>query len=532
MRFGSQATLSVKVKPASGFRANGIVTDTIEGLFGGSSMRHIKRFFLTALVFLPAVALLNAPAARAAGVVSTCDEMHLRAALAGGGAVTFTCSGTITVTSTVAILLNTTIDGTGQNVTISGGNAVGVFSVGSPFVQALLNVSLNNLTIADGNATGVNIFTGGGGGVANYYSLLNVTNTTFIHNVASFWGGGIFNYFGATFVTNSTFIGNAAQNGGGIFSHGGLYVTNSTFFGNAGGSGGGIYNESVANVFDSTFSGNVASFGAGIYNYTGTAITIIKNTIIAHSVPGKNCFNFGAFLYDAGGNLDTDGTCVGTTSPDPLLGPLRNNGGPTQTMAISMASPAFGGGVTAGCPATDQRGVLRPQFLACDIGAFEFATANSLLIAVRDKLLSLIPTLPVGDDLDAKKLSEAASDLSAALNSNNWQGTDGNHLRTSKAEDVFELLTEGATERLTRLLNASPASAVPAQTLQTLLNNLTLAGRTLAATAISDGAGGNAAKLAQANALLAEGDTDAAAGQYVSALVDYEIAWALVQKDE
>jgi hypothetical protein len=494
----------------------------------GLNQHRRPRILLAALLL--ALAMAYVPVTRAGGVVSLCDETHLRAAVAGGGAVTFTCSGTITVTSTIAILLNTTIDGTSQNVTISGGNAVGVFTIGSPLVQAFLNVSLDNLTIADGNATGLNFFTGGGGGVASYYSLLNVTNSTFVHNVATFLGGGIFNYFGATFVSNSTFIKNAAQNGGGIFSHGGLHVTNSTFFGNAGGSGGGIYNESVANVFDSTFSGNVATFGAGIYNYTG-AITIIKNTIVAHSVPGKNCFNFGFILNDGGGNLDTDGTCVGSISPDPLLGPLQNNGGPTQTMAIPMASPAFGGGVAVGCPATDQRGVLRPQFLACDIGAFEFATANSLLTAVQNNILNLIPTLPVGDDLDAKKLSEAASDLSEALDSHNWQGTDGNHLRPSKAEQVFELLAEGVTARLTHLLNATPPSAVPVQTLQTLLNNLTLAGRTLATTAISDATGGSATKLAQANARLADGDADTTEGKYASAIVDYEISWAILHDE-
>jgi hypothetical protein len=196
-----------------------------------------------------------------------------------------------------------------------------------------------------------------------------------------------------------------------------------------------------------------------------------------------------------------------------------------------MASPAFGGATGAYCPATDQRGVLRPQFLACDIGAFEFATANSLLTAVRDNILNLIPTLPVGDNLDAKKLSEAASDLLEALDSHNWQRTDGNQLRPSKAEQVFELITEGVTGKLTRLLNASPPSAVPAQTLQTLLINLTLAGRTLATTAISDAAGGSATKLAQANARLAAGDADATAGKYVSAIVDYEIAWAILHDE-
>jgi len=58
--------------------------------------------------------------AHAGGVVSICDEAHLKAALAGGGAVTFTCSGTIHLTSTIIIDIHTWIDGSGQAVTISG----------------------------------------------------------------------------------------------------------------------------------------------------------------------------------------------------------------------------------------------------------------------------------------------------------------------------------------------------------------------------------------------------------------------------
>jgi len=50
--------------------------------------------------------------------------------------------------------------------------------------------------------------------------------------------------------------------------------------------------------------------------------------------------------------------------------------------------------------------------------------------------------------------------------------------------------------------------------------------------AISEAARANATKLARANALLAKSDTDAAAGKYVSALVDYEFAWTLLQRDE
>ncbi len=64
---------------------------------------------------------------------------------------------------------------------------------------------------------------------------------------------------------------------------------------------------------------------------------------------------------------------------NPLLGPLANNGGPTQTHALLAGSPAIDAGNPAtpgsggnACEATDQRGYARPAGLACDIGAYEF----------------------------------------------------------------------------------------------------------------------------------------------------------------
>src|SRR5882762_3474746 len=536
----------------------------INGLFhhGWSSI------LLAAL--LVALAMAYAPVARAAGVVSSCDEASLLTAVSGGGRVTFTCSGTITLTATITIPADTTIDGTGQNVTISGGNAGHVLSVLSG-----IQLNLNKLTIAQGRygygysfGDGAGIFNQGtltvtnstfsgntsffyGGGIANFGTLtvtnstfeansasygggianfgtLTVTNSTFF-NVAQIGGGGIYNYYLATLtVANSTFRGNyATYYGGGIFNElGTLIVTNSTFEANSAsyGGGGGIFNQGTLTVTNSTFSGNLGFFYGGGSIFNDGTLTL-RNTIVANSFRG-NCASFGSSLVgDGGGNLDTDGTCVGTISPDPLLGLLQNNGGPTQTMAISMASPTFAGANPANCPATDQRGVLRPQFMACDIGAYEFDTANSLLTAVRNNILTLIPT---GNQHDQTTLTAVASALAAALNSHNWRGTDGNHLNPSEGEDVFELLVEKVSAPLTQLLKASPPSAIPAQTLQTLLNNVTLAGRTLATVAISDAAGGDPTKLARSKAFLAKGDTDAAAGKYVSALVDYEFAWALL----
>ena len=56
-----------------------------------------------------------------------------------------------------------------------------------------------------------------------------------------------------------------------------------------------------------------------------------------------------------------------------LLGPLQNNGGPTQTMALSAGSPAIGHADNFEAPAMDQRGITRLDETGetTDIGAFE-----------------------------------------------------------------------------------------------------------------------------------------------------------------
>ena len=93
---------------------------------------------------------------------------------------------------------------------------------------------------------------------------------------------------------------------------------------------------------------------------------------------GGNCAN-GGTLTSLGYNLADDLSCSLTQPTDhpgvnPNLGPLATNGGPTQTHALLNGSPALDAGGTSanGCPATDQRGVARPQGAACDIGAYEF----------------------------------------------------------------------------------------------------------------------------------------------------------------
>jgi hypothetical protein len=78
------------------------------------------------------------------------------------------------------------------------------------------------------------------------------------------------------------------------------------------------------------------------------------------------------------------------TGTAPLIGPLKDNGGPTWTHALLSGSPAIDAGrpyasgiVVNNCLATDQRGVTRPIGSRCDIGAYEAAQPVYLPLVVR-----------------------------------------------------------------------------------------------------------------------------------------------------
>ena len=81
-------------------------------------------------------------------------------------------------------------------------------------------------------------------------------------------------------------------------------------------------------------------------------------------------------LVSSSHNLSGDGTCGFSDSgslqnANPQLGSLADNGGPTNTLKLADASPAKNAGDNNGCPASDQRGIARPQAGICDIGAVE-----------------------------------------------------------------------------------------------------------------------------------------------------------------
>jgi hypothetical protein len=138
------------------------------------------------------------------GTAESCTEAAPDAALGGGGLVTFDCGAepvTITLSAEKVISSETIVDGGGR-ITLSGGNAVRVFSV-----NAGATLEVRHLTVANGAKSD-----GGGGGALNE-GVLIVTDSTFSDNMA-YVGGGIYND-GTLSVANSTFSGNGFALGGG-----------------------------------------------------------------------------------------------------------------------------------------------------------------------------------------------------------------------------------------------------------------------------------------------------------------------------
>ncbi len=349
------------------------------------------KFLAVLLVLL--VLFGTALPARAGGVVTVCDEAHLRAALAGGGVVTFACSGVIPVSATLFITANTTIDGAGQAVTLDGHQAVRIMTAREGVTLHLRELAfVNGAWAAGGGAfynagtTTVNrcTFSNNGGAISNSGALA-VADSTFTGNSTDGAGGAIYtSNYTTLIVTSSTFSGNSTRysDGGAIANNslGIVIVSNSTFSGNsAGATGGAIWNgyDRDLTVVNCTFSGNSAALmGGALYN-SGSHMTL-ANSIITNSQGSNACD--GSAIIDGGGNLSyPDTSCPGLHSA-PLLGPLQDNGGWTHTMALGQGSAAIDAGDDDICAGPlvsnlDQRGVARPQGSHCDIGAYEVEMA-------------------------------------------------------------------------------------------------------------------------------------------------------------
>jgi hypothetical protein len=314
---------------------------------------------------------------------------------------TFNLGGGIYNGGTLNIANSTIANCTGGGNTTGGG---GIYNAGTLF--------MSGSTIRDCD----NTIEGDGGGILNEAQA--VLNNCVISNCFGFWAGGIKTY-GSLWMTNCSVLNNLANEGAGIMSFGPTILSGCTVAGNIGYLvGGALDNFADMSLYNCTISQNqilsFAALGSGITDgfingITGPTTLLLRHCTVVSNTAPVEIYTINSIVSEAsiiascagtlnsfaGHNLllSTDG-CVftGLTVGDldnvnPLLGPLRNNGGPTLTHALLAGSPAINAGGPADPTTTDQRGVRRPQGLA---SAYEFTTRRAEIVRLNKQSRSKV----------------------------------------------------------------------------------------------------------------------------------------------
>jgi hypothetical protein len=293
-------------------------------------------------------------------------------------------------------------------------------------IDAFFGVELHDSTVTQCAAHGTTSATGGA--IQTQYSV-HVVSSTLSDNVASAdtgvaLGGAIGVHYGFVTVDTSTITGNIATGGtvakgGGFFVEGSVRLTRSTVDGNIADFGGGFYktlglfSDDACEIVNSTISSNIASVGGGglvcysdhpLFRFATITQNLAQSGVVGGALIGARQAASNSYVIQlddsiVAGNsaqdtalamdIDTTAATVVTfgdanvlttigrvipatwTSDDPRLGPLADNGGPTQTHALLADSPAIDAGFAIEGIDTDQRGQARSAGTAPDIGAYE-----------------------------------------------------------------------------------------------------------------------------------------------------------------
>lgn len=250
--------------------------------------------------------------------------------------------------------------------------------------------------------------------------------------------------------------GKDTPSGGGIFSDTTLdgvttTITNSTISGNTvGNGGGGVANADGLTVIEfSTITNNTAANdqGSGVLSRSNssTRTEVLSSIISANTNTDMDFFEGTTNPFLSGGfNLIGDGNATGAFNQtgdqinvaDPGLDPLGSYGGPTQTHRLQSDSPALDAALRCPPPATDQRGVTRPQdgnadsTPGCDIGSFELEEPSDIT-APRVKW-----TVPGVNALDVAPTVNVKAKFSEEMDSDTINGK------------TFKLFEEGTTTKV------------------------------------------------------------------------------------
>lgn len=246
---------------------------------------HMPRRLAIATAFWTQFALVAV--ARAAGVVNPCTEASLDAALAGGGVVTFACSGTIQPEHPKVITADTVLDGAGQPVTLDATRIFHNYRLREEGMRPIIDVAAGSrLEVRALTFTGVLNFGSEGAAILNHGTLV-VRDSTFSDNLmlnafrsaAAIVNRGSAEVHSTTFSRNQLEIGRAGDYlAGAIWSDGTLFVGDSTFMENG-----------EASDF---LGGGVSSGGGAIFLEGG--ITTISGSVFAHNEAGVSAGNQGS----------------------------------------------------------------------------------------------------------------------------------------------------------------------------------------------------------------------------------------------
>jgi hypothetical protein len=369
----------------------------------GSMLVLVLVAFLSAAVPAQAAVTVNtgADSGAAGGCMGLPGDCSLRQAVAKAepGEAVVVPAGTYTLTlDWIKVTKGIAIEGANADST----QVVADGPIHAFVVESAAPATISGMSITAGHVTSgpeISSFLHGGavyntGGSSLTLDRVSVSGTTLETTEAfpgAIRGAGIANN-GTLAISGSTISGNVERaagapygsQGAGLFNSGGsVSILNSTIAGNSQGasSGASSSGSGIENVIDSaialtnvTVAGNSGS--AAIRN-SDTVKAV--NTIVANGTSG-NCA--GTTLTSLGHNLESADDCGfhaggDQAGKDPLLTALAGNGGATATLPLREGSPAIDAADQAFCPATDQRGVVRPQRSGCDVGAFELEPASA-----------------------------------------------------------------------------------------------------------------------------------------------------------
>jgi CSLREA domain-containing protein len=324
-----------------------------------------------------------------------------------------------------------------------GGNGGGVSGNGSLTIERSLVTGNRSGT---GGAAGTVVSCGGscyvgsgnggdGGGVIVTGASLTLVASTVDDNETVDWAGGVYCHHNSSCtIRDTTIVGNSAGfRGGGLTVTGAATtasVTNTTVSSNtAGSTGGGVSGFSGTLLLDFvTVAGNSAGSGGGGGIQRSVSAVTVRNSIVADNI------NSGSTSPDCSGIVTSGGynhvesltgctMALGTgdvTGGDPGLLALGDNGGPTDTRALGLASSALNAIPTGtngcGTTTTDQRSAVRPDSgtAACDKGAFE-----------REGAADCPAALPVCETATKSKLSVKDATPDAGKDQLNWKFQGG-----------------------------------------------------------------------------------------------------------